>query len=73
MSDAKDCAGVAGWLFGHKFSAQFNNGSPAMRSLKTDGGEAEGYVRLIETTKSRTFAGALCCRCGAIVRNGSAS
>jgi hypothetical protein len=69
MSAQRPCVGVAGWLRGHSFTAQFNVGAPTLKSVKSESGGASGLARAIDASMPRTFAGALCGRCGLIIHD----
>lgn len=66
------CTGIMGRIFGHKFRPVITLGSPTITDFKLTGSQAaSAYERIINATKSETFHGCICQRCGAVTGNRS--
>lgn len=64
MSGRGNCAGLVGRIFGHRMRPRYNE-TREMPSIKADGGFRADVSALREMmTKSRTYHGDVCERCG---------
>lgn len=60
-----ECAGLFGRLFGHKYEPRYTVGEPTARvSTVSSLVFAEEVVAIMEASKSRTYHGDRCIRCG---------
>lgn len=56
------CVGIFGRLFGHKFRARYSEGAPTITSI--DRASVHAAIQAINATKSITYHGDVCVRCG---------
>lgn len=66
--EARKCIGLAGRLFGHKFSARYSYGAPKFPGELNGEITAMGLARVLEASKPKTYECDVCERCGTIVK-----
>lgn len=58
------CIGT-GLLFGHKFEARYSLG--LAMDMNTKGTSISEVIRLLDSSRARTYEGDVCTRCGMVV------
>lgn len=60
-----NCKGLAGRIFGHDYSPRYSYSAPTLSNIQTWGLDyAENAVDMMNASKSKTYHGEVCRRCG---------
>ena len=60
------CAGLLGYLLGHKFQPRYSTGSPTIypKEIGLFSPQITAMAELLESSKVKTYEGDVCERCG---------
>lgn len=64
MHQAMNCRGLFGRLFGHNYQPRYSTSLPSLRRVSGEELYAEQLPKIVEASKSHTYHGDVCTRCG---------